>query len=283
MWVTPEDIEAVSGLAIDLCGVFLDESKGYLIESRLANLVEQEECNSYADLVHKVRYSNDSTLRNLVIDAITTQETLFFRDNSPFEALQHKALPDLIDAKSEAGYSKRIRIWSAPCSTGQEPYSIAMTICEAMPYRPDWDIMIHATDISDEAISRASAGYYLRHEIERGMPPRLLEKYFIPHEKGWKVKDELRGMISFEHRNLLEPLFDVGPYDIIFCRNVAIYFTPETRRHLFHRLREVLTTGGYLFVGSSESLIDLGPEFAPQRHCNATYYQPNKLATTVGV
>jgi chemotaxis protein methyltransferase CheR len=278
MFVTADDIEAVSGLVIDLCGILLDESKGYLIESRLAPLAQSVGCKSYSELVQRARIHNDKALINGIIDAITTNETLFFRDGSPFEALKHKALPELLDVKAGSPFPKRVRVWSAACSTGQEPYSIAITLHDLIPDIHAWDISILATDISDTAIRQASAGRYTAYEIERGMKAQALAQHFTNEGNYWKVKDEIRSLVSFQRRNLLEPFRDVGHFDVIFCRNVAIYFSPAARGSLFRRLADVLTPEGYLFVGSAESLADLGPQFAPQHHCRSVFYQPRKRA-----
>lgn len=265
----------VAKLVQELCGIVLDESKGYLIESRLGNLAKEIGCANFSDLCHKARGAGDPQLRSRIIDAITTRETLFFRDGSPFEALQHKVLPELIDAKAATVFPKRIRIWSAASSTGQEIYSIAMTLCELIPDIATWDIRILGTDISDAAIKQASLGRYGKQEIQRGMKPGPLQKYFVEEPDGWRVKDKLRFLASFQRRNLLTPFADVGRFDIIFCRNVAIYFDAKTKRDLFYRLTDQLMPDGYLFAGSSESLADLGPQFAPQHHCRSIFYRPN--------
>jgi chemotaxis protein methyltransferase CheR len=275
MQVTMEDITFVAKLVDELCGVVLDDSKGYLIESRLGDIAKASGCSSYRDLCQKARYNGDRVLQNKIIDAITTQETLFFRDESPFNALQHKAIPELLDIKAKTAFPKRLRIWSAASSTGQEAYSIGIMLCETIPDILTWDINILGTDISDAAIQVASLGWYAKHEIQRGMKPQLLTKYFVEQKGGWKIKDQVRAMVSYQKRNLLQPFNGIGPFDIIFCRNVAIYFDPPHRRDLFLRLAERLTPEGYLLVGSSESLLDLGPRFAPKNHCRATYYQPN--------
>jgi chemotaxis protein methyltransferase CheR len=275
MQVTAEDVSFVARLVDELCGVVLDDSKGYLIESRLGELARSTGCKSFQELAHKARYNRDRDLQGRIVDAITTQETLFFRDNSPFEALQYRILPDLIDGRKGTAAAKRLRFWSAACSTGQEPYSIAMALSEMLPDLATWDIQILATDISDAAIKQASLGRYARHEIQRGLPPRMLAKYFHEQPDGWKVKDQLRGMISYQRRNLHEPFLGIGPFDVIFCRNVAIYFDAAKRRDLFLRLADRLTPDGCLFVGASESLLDLGPRFIPHNHCRATYYRPN--------
>ncbi len=280
--LTSQDIDAVCGLVIDLCGVYLDASKAYLIEARLGELVKSSGCESYAEFARRARHGTDHTVRNKIIDAITTNETLFFRDCTPFDALTNKVIPETIDSKAGTPFSKRLRIWSAACSTGQESYSIAILLSEMLPDIASWDVNILGTDISDEVVARASRGWYATHEIERGMPPTRLHRFFQPESNGWRVKDSLRALCSFERRNLLDPNSASGKFDVIFCRNVAIYFTPEARRDLFMRLTKAITPEGWLFVGSQESLRDLGPQFTPQQHCRAICYRPNQPAAAVG-
>ena len=181
MQVTREDIQFVAQLVDQLCGVMLDETKGYLVESRLGQLARDHGCASYRDLCQRARATSDRALQQKIIDAITTQETLFFRDSSPFDALQNRILPDLIDACARSGGPKRLRFWSAACSTGQEPYSLAMILRESIPNLAAWNVSILATDISDAAIAQASRGWYAAHEIDRGMRASLLPKYFKPH------------------------------------------------------------------------------------------------------
>lgn len=275
MRVTPDELTLLAQLVYELSGIALDATKGYLVESRLSSLAEGRGCKSFHDFWQLARSAGNQTLRNQIIDAITTQETLFFRDGSPFEVLRHKVIPDLIDAKAGTPAAKRLRIWSAACSTGQEPYSVAMTLCELLPDIASWNINILATDISDSAIAQASRGSYPEHVIGRGMKPDLLAKYFNRQAGGWKIKDQIRAFVNFTKRSLLSPLTDLGPFDVIFCRNVAIYFDESTRRSLFLRLADRLVPGGYLFVGSAESLVDLGPRFTPHHHCRSTFYRPN--------
>ncbi len=274
MKLASSDVDAICGLVIDLCGVYLDESKGYLIESRLGDLAQRAGCANYTDLARKVRFANDAALRNQVIDAITTNETLFFRDMSPFDALRHKAIPELIDAKAGSLFPKRLRIWSAACSTGQEAYSLAIMLHDLLPEPETWDVNILGTDISDEVVARASKGWYANHEVTRGLSPQQLKQFFRPENDGWRVQDSLRSMVSFQRRNLLEPFAGLGRFDVVLCRNVAIYFTPAARRDLFQRIAGQLNPDGYLFVGSQECLSDLGPQFSPQNHCRAVFYRP---------
>jgi chemotaxis protein methyltransferase CheR len=301
--VTSEDVQFVAQLVDRLCGVMLDESKAYLVESRLGQLAKDHGCQSYRELCQRARRAGgetrgnaqqaskdaatfppgaagDRALEQKIIDAITTQETLFFRDGSPFDALQNRILPVLIDGYMRSGGPKRLRFWSAGCSTGQEPYSLAIVLRETAPDFASWNASVLATDVSDAAIAQASRGWYAAHEIERGMRASLLAKYFEPHQGGWQVKDEIRAMVSFQRRNLLQPFSELGAFDVIFCRNVAIYFDAPRRRDLFLRLAERLAPGGAIVVGSSESLLDLGPQFSPRNHCRATYYQPNLKAVS---
>ncbi|PQO33844.1 CheR family methyltransferase [Blastopirellula marina] len=275
MSLTTGDIDAVCDLVNDLCGICLDSSKSYLIESRLGQIVEKHGCQNYSELVRKVRLGVDHQLTNQFVDAITTNETLFFRDNYLFEAFRHKALPELIDARERTAFPKRVRIWSAACSTGQEPYSLAMTISELIPDVQHWDIQITATDISDAAIAKASRGVYAKHEIERGVSPERLQRFFYPEGTGWRIRDEIRTMVSFGRKNLMEPLGQTSRYDMVFCRNVAIYFTREVRQDLFRRIAQTMVSDGYLFVGAQEFLADVGPNFTPHQHCRGTFYRPN--------
>ena len=274
MPVTPQDMLELSKLVKQLCGLALDDSKGYLIESRLTQVANEAGCRSYVDLCRRA-VAGDRQLRTKVIDAITTHETLFFRDGSPFSVLQHRVVPDIIDAKAASPLAKRLRIWCAACSTGQECYSIAIVLSELLPDIASWNINILGTDIADSSVAQASRGCYSDHEIGRGMPANYLNKYMQRDGSNWRVRDSLRALVRFDRRNLLESFHDMGPFDVIFCRNVAIYFDAPTRRDLFLRLAQRLTPQGYLFVGAAESLTDLGPQFTPKLYCRSIFYQPN--------
>lgn len=275
MSLTASQIQAVCKLTEKITGIQWDQSKDYLIETRLVNRLKDFGCKTLEELLRKVE-GGDATVRNAFIDSVTTRETLFFRDELPYVALEHKALPEIIDAKAGSHYPRRLRVWSAAASSGQEAYSLAMTLLEMLPDFEKWDVQILATDISDAALSTASRGFYTDFEIGRGMRQDLLRRYFKPAAGGWQVKDEVRSLVTFQKQNLLQPFANVGPFDIIFCRYVAIYFDPPTRRELFERLSKVLTHDGAIFVGSSENLADFGPKWAPQFHCRAVFYQPNR-------
>ncbi len=278
MKLTPEDITRVCKLVDELAGIQWDASKAYLIESRLASLLKDHQCADLAALVAKVRANTDPRVRPAFIDAITTRETLFFRDESPFDALKHKAVPEIIDAKSKTPYAKRLRFWSAACSSGQEPYSIGITLTELLDDIDDWDIQILATDISPSALEVASKGVYSEFEMSRGVSTAIRDKYFRKVPEGWKICDEIRSLVSFQTRNLLQPLTALGMFDVIFCRNVAIYFDAPVKKELFERLAGCLPANGVLFVGSSENLSCFGERWKPLYHCRGVYYQPNQKA-----
>jgi chemotaxis protein methyltransferase CheR len=274
MHLTDEEFGLISEMVFDLSGVVLDKSKAYLIEGRLAPVAKEAGCETFNELYFKVRHQGDRSLKEKVVDAITTHETLFFRDTSPFEALEHKVIPELLDKKA-AKRDRRIRIWSAACSTGQEPFSVGMILHKLMGKSKDWNVSILGTDISSMAIAKASLGIYSDHEMDRGMKPEMRRAYFDRVKDGWRIKEHIRAMVSFRKLNLLEPISSLGKFDIVLCRNVAIYFSKKDRADLFRRIREALVEDGYLFTGSSEMLTDLGPEFRPQYHCRTMVYQPN--------
>lgn len=274
--ISPSEIKIISKYIYDLSGIYLDEKKAYLIETRLKTLIESSGVDSYSELCRKARSDISKTLERKIIDALTTNETLFFRDQSPFEMFQYKVMPDLIDkrtAQATGNMPINIRIWSAACSTGQEIYSLAIILKELIPDLKKYNIKLLGTDISDEAVSRASYGKYNKFEIERGLDKVKLEKYFMPNGNSWKIRDDIRAMALFQKRNLMEPFSSIGKFDIIFCRNVAIYFTVEDRKKLFERLAQVLAPDGYLIIGSTESLTGICSLFEAQRHLRSVFYQ----------
>jgi len=274
--ITPEEFKVVARYVRDLSGIALDEGKTYLVETRLSSLAEELGCTSFSELYYKARSDTGQSIARKIIDAITTNETQFFRDTLPFELLQHKILPDLIDrrtARGVPGFPISIRIWSAACSTGQEVYSIAIVLKELLPDLRKFNIRIVGSDISDAAIAQASYGRYNKFEIERGLPKDKLRKYFSPNDNTWKANDELRAMVTFRKQNLMEPFTMLGKFDIVFCRNVAIYFTMEDRARLFNRIVDVLEPDGFLLIGSSESLAGVATRFESKRYLRSIFYQ----------
>ena len=272
--ITRDELTVWSRYIHEICGVFLDDSKGYLIETRLAGLLRETGAGGFAELFYQARADVTNTLRRKIIDAITTNETSFFRDTAPFELLQHKLLPELLDRRRKAGArTVPIRVWSAACSTGQEAYTTGIVLKETLGDLRNYDIRILGTDISDRAVAKASYGHFSRMELERGLSPDKVSKYFVPVADEWKIRDEIRALATFRPMNLLQPFAFPAPFDLIFCRNVAIYFTEPDKLRLFQNLARCLARDGALIIGSTESLGGLCPEFESKRYLRAVFYQ----------
>jgi chemotaxis protein methyltransferase CheR len=274
--ITTEEQRAWSQYVHAACGVFLDATKGYLFETRFAALGRETGSVSFSELLFKVRSDTSGLLRRRVIDAITTGETSFFRDSAPFELLRHKLLPELVDRRARSlPRSARIpiRIWSAASSSGQEVYSIAMTLAETLGDLGRYDIHVLGTDVSDEAIRKSSAGRFTTLESERGLSPERRTRFFVAEKDGFKVRDELRALATFRQLNLLQPFSFPHPFDIVFCRNVAIYFTEQDRARLFERISTSVAPGGSLIIGSTETITGICPRFAARRHLRSVYYE----------
>ncbi len=273
--ITPDELKIMAKYIHAICGISLDQSKAYLIETRLGGLLAETGCSSYNDLCHKAKADVSKVIERKIIDAISTNETLFFRDTSPFDVLQHKIIPDLIDLRSAKSsfLPPQIRIWSAACSTGQEVYSIAIVLKELLSDLKKYNLKLLGTDISDAAIAQSSYGSYNKFEIERGLQADKLTKYFTRSGDGWKIKDEIRSMAMFRKLNLMLPFTGVGKFDIVLCRNVAIYFNLEDRKKLFEKIADVMEPDGYLLIGSSESLTAVCPRLIPKRYLRSIFYQ----------
>ncbi|BDV01335.1 hypothetical protein TDMWS_14200 [Thermodesulfomicrobium sp. WS] len=273
--ITADEISTLTKYVYALCGVALDASKAYLLESRFKPLLSKYGLSSYMELYQRAVADKSGEMEKDIVSAITTNETLFFRDNAPFEVLKYKILPDIIDARSKvyAGRPIPIRIWSAACSTGQEVYSIAIALVETLGRLDRYQISILGTDISDEAIAKASYGKYNKFEIERGLPMNVLHRYFTSTGDGWRIKDEIRAMAVFKKFNLMKPFTGLGRFDVVFCRNVAIYFTHHDKRAVFEKIAGVLEPDGALIIGSTESLSGVTTMFEPRRYMRAVFYQ----------
>ncbi len=260
----------------EISGIHLAIDKSYLIESRLGGLLREFKCSTFGELYRVARADAGAAIEKKIIDLITTSETSFFRDGSPFAMFKYKILPELIDRRTAHGLRTgrhTLRIWSAGCSTGQEVYSIAIALKELLQDLSQYNIRIIGTDISGEAIARASRGSYNSVEIQRGLAPDVLGKHFVKDGDRWKIRDEVRALVTFKRKNLLQPNFDLGRFDIIFCRNVAIYFNVEDRRRLFQNIADRLERDGYLIIGSTESLTTLCSYFKPKRYLRSVFYQ----------
>jgi chemotaxis protein methyltransferase CheR len=274
--VDAQEFAQFSGLVREATGIALDGSKAYLIETRLAPLLARSGSRSFGELFRKIRADASGNLIGEMIDRITTQETSFFRDQAPYEMLANKVLPDLIDFRSSARDSRGripLRIWSAACATGQELYSIAIVLRETLGDLSKYNIRLLGTDISDAAIAKASSGLYTQAEASRGLSPARLAANFDREGDSFKVRDELRAFASFKRRNLHEDFSSLGSWDIVFCRNIAIYFSPEAKASLFDRIGRSLARDGSLILGTTESLLGICPQFEAKRYVRSIYYR----------
>jgi chemotaxis protein methyltransferase CheR len=233
----------------------LDPSRDSIFDARLACLVRAQGMGSLDELIERLRKAPDPALESAVADAMTINETSFFRDGRPFELLRSVLLPELIEAR---GPVRKLRLWSAACATGQEPYSLAMLLLEHFPHLTNWKVQIEGTDVCQPVLDHARAGRYQRMEVNRGLPARMLIRYFDQEGDDWIVKPALRALCSFQRANLGKaPLPVQGRFDVIFLRNVMLYFAHDTRRALLEQVHRLLTPDGVLFLGSSEQPVDM--------------------------
>ncbi len=273
--ISAEEFQNFARYILDISGIFLGPGKEYLVETRLGPIMTRLGCRSYGELLQKAKNDDKNNLEHEIIDAISTNETYFFRDKAPFQLLQHKIIPDLIDRRTAKNVGKKpaIRLWSAANSTGQEIYSVAMILVEMGITTDNYNIRLFGTDISDAAIAKASYGLYNKFEAARGLEPSRLHRYFDVHENGYKIKDQIRVMAQFKKMNLMQPFSQMGKFDIILCRNVMIYFTPKDRKRIYENIAKVLEPDGYLLIGSTESLINDTSLFASSKYLNSVFYQ----------
>ncbi len=272
--VSKDEFETLKIYIYESSGIALDSGKEYLLETRLNSLLDNYGCASFNDLYFKAKSDITKKIGEEIIDAISTNETYFFRDKTPFELLQYKILPDIIDKQLKQSTMKpAITLWSAASSTGQEIYSIAMTLHEMGISTANYNIKLLGTDISDSAVAHASYGSYNKFEVSRGLEQTKLNKYFEKKGDNWRIKDQIRIMVQFKKMNLMKPFDEIGKFDIILCRNVMIYFTPKDRSKIYTNLARVLKPDGYLLIGSTESLTNETDLFLSQRYLNSTFYQ----------
>jgi chemotaxis protein methyltransferase CheR len=244
------DYAFLAQLVRDTTGLAVGEGKEYLVESRLVPIAASLGLSNVASLVARLRAAPQPELVRSVCEAMATYESSFFRDGTPFDLLRMEILPDLIRRRRE---SRCLRIWCAAASTGQEPYSVAMILAD-FPLH-DWNVKILASDYSRSALSRAHEGIYNNFEIQRGLTVQQRNRFFQPHGIDWRIRDSVRERVSFTEVNLLHPFAQLGPFDLVLCRNVLIYFDVETRRDVLERMGSGLAARGYLLLGAAESAI----------------------------
>jgi len=266
--INPQNYQYLCDAVYRDSGIVLDESKHYLIEARLAPVARNAGAADLDSLCNLLRSVSGRQWREKVVEAMTTNETLFFRDIKPFEGLRQHVIPELT-AKQRP--NKTLRILSAACSSGQEAYSIAMLFHEMRI--PGWKLDILGVDLSDEILAKAERGRYQQLEVNRGLPASYLVKYLRRDETVWEVKPEIRAMTRWRKFNLLDDPALLGTFDIIMCRNVLIYFDQKTKSRILKRLRSRLIPGGYLFLGASETTLNLDDVFVRKNVGPAIAYQ----------
>jgi chemotaxis protein methyltransferase CheR len=268
--VTPPDYEYLRKLLKDRSGLDLSADKQYLIESRLLPLSRKAGLSGISELVQKMQAGSPAFVTQ-VVEAMTTNETFFFRDKVPFDHFRDCIMPEILQARANR---KRIRIWCAAGSTGQEPYSLAMCIKEMSAAASGWRIEILATDLSQEVLEKSKAGIYSQFEVQRGLPIQMLVKYFKQNGELWQINADIRAMVQHRQLNLLNDFSQLGTFDVIFCRNVLIYFDQDTKIDIFTRLAEATEADGYLVLGAAETVVGLTDAFSPYPERRGLY-RPN--------
>jgi len=273
--ISAEDFSFLAKLMREHTAILLEPGKEYLALSRLDPLVRDLGVHSIGELVDQLRTtSEDSELHERVVDALTTNETTFFRDVSPFESLRETVLPELIERRAR---TRTLSIWSAGCSTGQEPYSIAMAIREHFPELASWNLSILGTDISPSVLERARRGRYGQLEVNRGLPAHLLVRHFTRAGMEWEIQESIRRMVRFQRRNLITEWGGLPPFDLVFMRNVMIYFDVESKRDVLARMHQQLAANGYLLLGASETTFNLSDDFERQLDGRTAWYRPTRI------
>jgi chemotaxis protein methyltransferase CheR len=239
-------------------GLMLGDDKRYLIDSRLTPVAKELGLNTVADLINALRRPGATRIADKVTEAMTINESFFYRDIKPFENFRNIMLPAMLEARRD---SKRLRIWSAAASTGQEAYSLAIEIREQQARMAGWRTEILGTDLCNDALTKARNGIYSQFEVQRGMPTPLLMKYFEQRGVDWQIKPEIRNMVQYRHFNLLNNYRTIGTFDIVFCRNVLIYFDRETKADILKRLSAILAKDGFLVLGAAETIVGLSEDY----------------------
>ena len=255
-----EDFDILSALVRERSGLVLARDKTYLLESRLLPVARKWSKKSLADLAAALRGRPDPGLVRDIVEAMTTNESFFFRDIKPFDQFKSFVLPQIVRARAA---QKSMRIWSAACSSGQEPYSLAMILNEQKAQLAGWRIEILATDLSTEILEKAQAGLYSQFEVQRGLPIQLLVKYFKQQGDRWQIDDGIRKMVQFRPFNLLEDMGQLGRFDVVFCRNVLIYFDQPTKAAVLNKIGRQMAPDGYLYLGGAETVLGISDRLQP--------------------
>jgi chemotaxis protein methyltransferase CheR len=263
-----EGFDFLAKLVKERSGLVLTRDKAYLLESRLEPVARKHNLAGVDALILDLLLRKEEAIIREVTEAMTTNESFFFRDSKPFEKFRDIVLPQILSAKKDR---KFFRVWSAACSSGQEPYSLAMVLREEAERLAGWRYEIVGTDISSEVMEKAKAGIYSQFEVQRGLSIKLLLKYFKKRDDMWHVDPALRAMVEFKEMNLLGDLASVGVFDVVFCRNVLIYFDQETKAEVLEKIRAAMVEGGTLFLGGAETVLGISKKFKPTQGQSGMY------------
>ncbi|WND01891.1 protein-glutamate O-methyltransferase CheR [Temperatibacter marinus] len=263
----PNDFEFLAKFLKERSGLMLTQDKVYLLESRLTPIARKYGHDTLDAFIASFKMSRDEALNVEVTEAMTTNESFFFRDSTPFDLFKNQVLPVIEKNRP----TKRLRIWCAAASTGQEPYSLAMILKEQWHKWKDWKIEIVGTDICTKVLSKAKQGHYSQFEVQRGLPIQMLIKYFEQDGDVWKLNDEIRNMVSYRPFNLLSSFTTLGNFDVIYCRNVLIYFDQETKGDVLDRMRRHVADDGTLFLGAAETVLGITDKFQPVKGQRGMY------------
>jgi chemotaxis protein methyltransferase CheR len=277
--MTPHDYDYFRKMLKERSGLVLSAEKQYLVESRLLPLARKAGLAGLSELVEQLKRPNAESLVVEVVEAMMTNESYFFRDKLPFDHFRDTILPGLLASRAT---QRRIRIWSAASSTGQEPYSLAIALKEIEHKLSGWRVEILATDLSTEVLEKAKAGVYSQFEVQRGLPIQMLVKYFSQIGDCWQIAPAIRAMVQFRPINLLNDFTNLGMFDLVFCRNVLIYFDQETKIGVLKRLAQSVERDGYLVLGAAETVVGLTDSFKPIADLRGLYAPNYDAAMAVG-
>lgn len=256
----PDDFDYIARMLRDRSGLVLTTDKSYLLESRLMPVARRRGLKSIEDLVPALRANRDEALLREVTEAMTTNESFFFRDMKPFDQFRDMVLPQLLQTRAT---KRAFRVWCAASSSGQEPYSLAMILREEAAKLSGWRVEIVATDISTEMLNKAKAGLYSQFEVQRGLPIQMLVKYFKKKDESWQIDPAIRAMVQYREFNLLHDLRALGSFDVVFCRNVLIYFDQPTKSRVLEAISKQMPEDGILYLGGAETVLGISDCFKP--------------------
>ena len=270
------DFDIYKDLLKEKSGLELTQDKSYLIESRLNPVAKKWGYENIGNMTNVLRAVPPKELINDIVEAMTTNETSFFRDSRPFDIFKDTVLPYF---KEKQGSNKHLRIWCAAASSGQEPYSLAMILKEEAAKMPGWQFTITATDISGEILEQAKEGVYSQFEVQRGLPIMLLMKYFTQDGDKWLVNDDIKKMVDYKYFNLLDSMVALGQFDVVFCRNVLIYFDQSMKKDVMERIGKQMTDDGFFFLGGAETVLGITDQFKAVPNVRGLYAKPESVHT----